>query len=117
MHRRNDQQIVFHVELHIFHADARHLGHDQYVVVFLEDVDYRLTNLLHNRAPGLPILAYVPEWLDARTAIPKPHLDGKPIDALDFLARPVDLAVPRELFPGFGELSQFLNRLPGAFEY
>src|ERR1039458_5017867 len=117
MRCRNDQQIVFHAELHIFHADAGHLRNDQYVVVFLEDVHYRLTNLLHNGAPGLPVLADVPEWLDARTVIPQPHLHGEPIDAFDLFARTVDLAVTRKLFPGFGELSQFLDQIPEALEY
>ena len=59
--------------LHVFHADAGHLGHDQYVIFFLEDIHHGLANLLHNGVPGFPVLANVAEGLDARTGrLPAP---------------------------------------------
>ena len=73
-------------------TDARHFGHNQYMVLFFEDIHNGLAHFLHNGVPGFAVLADVAERLDARSVVSQSHLDGEPIDSLHLLAGAVDLA-------------------------
>ena len=89
---QDGQQVALHGDLHVFHADAWHLGHHQYVVLFLEDVHDGFANFLYHGVPGCPVLANVAERLDAGlVVVSQPHFDREPVDSFQLLAQSVNL--------------------------